>query len=59
MSERPAEVPPDWVEVDCANPDCDRTVWVPPFAAAGTVEGTPIAGVCSSGCALQLVEGSA
>lgn len=26
---RPSNVPEDWVRKNCANPDCEQTVWVP------------------------------
>jgi hypothetical protein len=52
--ERPAEVPEDWVLVDCQNPQCPQTVWVPPDWMDVSLA-TPVKAVCSSECALVLV----
>lgn len=47
---RPRHVPRDWIEVDCANPSCSLTTWVP----AGTMAGTQVIVVCSIACAAEL-----
>jgi hypothetical protein len=51
--QRPAEVPDDWVLVDCENEGCPQTVWVPPDWKDAALE-TPVKAVCSTECALVL-----
>jgi hypothetical protein len=48
--ERPTEVPPDWVLVDCDNPSCSYTVWVPPGLPPGALK------VHAPDCAIALIE---
>lgn len=51
VNDRPEGVGDDWVRVDCANPPCDQTVWVPSIEV-----GTVVIPVCSAVCAKAVVE---
>jgi hypothetical protein len=57
MPERPEGVGDDWLLVDCTNPACNLTVWVPPNALEQAREaGIPIVkAVCSAACAKALM----
>lgn len=54
-NERPEGVPEDYVLVDCDNPKCDYTVWIPPDIGV-EVDGTPLVRVCSAECARAILE---
>lgn len=56
MTDRPANVPSDWVLTDCANPNCDYTVWVP--YDVEDVPGSNVLAVCSTACATEIMQGA-
>lgn len=45
-------VPNDWEQFPCANPACDRMVWLPPGLAAPDV---PNVRVCSTSCLSAMI----
>lgn len=47
---RPPDAPAHYVEVNCKNPECDYTVWVPPNLPENTLA------VCSPDCAKYLTD---
>lgn len=52
-TERPPNVPADWVLRECQAPDCPWMVWVPDIQIEG---GPPILAVHSAACALKVTE---
>lgn len=55
-SERPINVPLDWIEVDCANDKCPYTVWVPPDLDEAAGPETRLMNVCSAECAMVVTK---
>lgn len=56
MADRPINVPLDWVRRDCANPSCDKMVWVPDLSDAVDATGRPVLPICSTECAMVLAK---
>lgn len=54
MTDRPDGVPSDWIQVDCDNPSCPYTAWVPDLGQQS--EDVPVINTCSSACALEIVQ---
>jgi hypothetical protein len=59
--DRPENVPADWVLVDCTNPTCEYTVWVPPHIQVTIVDDLsgaklPVLPICSAKCSMELLD---